>query len=77
MIAVASPSPPSEEKKLLRVREVAQRLSLSRTATYELLASGRLRSVKIGKSRRVMNRDLENFIDSLTGSSDRPSDLDD
>ena len=41
------------EKLLLSVEEAADRLSLGRTKTYELIASGQLRSVNIGRARRV------------------------
>ena len=39
--------------RLLRVREVAQMLSLGRSMIYELMNSGRLPSVKIGNARRI------------------------
>jgi excisionase family DNA binding protein len=48
--------------QLLTVPEVAERLRLSRTAVYELLMSGRLASLKLGKSRRVNERALHEFI---------------
>jgi excisionase family DNA binding protein len=38
---------------LLRPEEVAEALGIGRTAVYELMRSGELRSVKIGKSRRI------------------------
>lgn len=38
---------------LYRVEEAAEALRLSRSATYELIRSGLLRTVKVGSRRRV------------------------
>ena len=57
-----------QQAQLLNLREVAHVLSISRTSVYDLLAKGRLESVKIGRSRRVLARDLELFIESLKGT---------
>jgi len=38
---------------LLRPEEVAKALAIGRTAVFELIRTGELRSVKIGKSRRI------------------------
>jgi excisionase family DNA binding protein len=43
------------------VSDAAIRLGLSRTTLYELIASGRLRSVKIGK-RRLIPRDAQHEL---------------
>jgi excisionase family DNA binding protein len=51
-----SPQPDSGEvpaKLLLTVADAARALSLSRTTIYELFASGELRSVRIGRARRI------------------------
>lgn len=53
---------------LLRVPEVVARLGISRAKLYELLASGELRSVRIGGSRRIRNEDLDKFIADLDDS---------
>lgn len=49
--------------KLLTPEEVAEQLRVGRTKVYELLASGKLRSVKIGRRRRVSPGALEEFIE--------------
>jgi excisionase family DNA binding protein len=50
-------------EKLLTVRQVAERLQLSRTWTWQLITSGQLRSLKLGpRSRRVRESDLDAFI---------------
>jgi excisionase family DNA binding protein len=53
------------ERLLLRVPEVAARLSMSRGKVYELMRSGALPSVRIDRSRRIRARDLEAFVGSL------------
>ncbi|MFI6073228.1 excisionase family DNA-binding protein [Actinoplanes sp. NPDC051343] len=40
-------------KALYTVREAAEQLNLSRSQIYELIRSGRLRTVKEGRARRV------------------------
>lgn len=50
---------------LLKVPEVAQRLGISRAKVYELMASGELRSVRVGGSRRIHSVDLDRFIAEL------------
>jgi excisionase family DNA binding protein len=53
------------DKLLLSPEEVAEALSVSRSKVYELLASGRLDSVKIGRCRRVVQSVLLRFVDEL------------
>jgi excisionase family DNA binding protein len=50
---------------LLRVPEVAERLSMSRSAVYELLGRGLLESVHIGRCRRVPTQALDSFVAAL------------
>lgn len=56
---------------LLTVEDAALALSLGRTKVYELVESGALRSVKIGRSRRIPAQALHEFVDSIhtSGSS--------
>ena len=44
---------------------VSTRTSLSRSALYREIKAGRLRALKIGKSLRVSETDLQVFISSL------------
>ena len=53
------------KKLLLTPEETAQTLGVGRPKVHELLRSGRLRSVKIGKSRRVPVDAVEAFIAEL------------
>jgi excisionase family DNA binding protein len=52
------------------VEQVAKMLSISRDRVYYLLRTRQLRSIKIGKSRRITNQHLDEFIASLEGSDD-------
>ena len=56
----------SEETRLVRVREVAKHLSLSRSGVYGLMDCGILPYVKIGKSRRVPLEAVEKLVREST-----------
>lgn len=58
-----------DERLLLSVDEAARRLSIGRSHLYEHLLRGTLRSVRIGRSRRIAARDLEAFIERLLQDS--------
>lgn len=64
--------PEDDGQLLITVEEAARRLSIGRSHIYEQLQRGHLRSVKIGRSRRILLRDLETFLDTLV---DRPVDV--
>lgn len=53
------------ERTLLTIKETAERLAISRSKTYLLIASGELPTVAIGRSRRVLVRALEDFVRKL------------
>ena len=57
--------PDEQALLLLRVEDAAARLSLSRATVSRLLATGALPSVKLGRARRVVARDLEQFVEDL------------
>jgi excisionase family DNA binding protein len=52
----------AEEEKLLKVPVVAERLGLGVARTWELVASGELPSLKIGRSRRVPASAVDEYI---------------
>jgi excisionase family DNA binding protein len=52
------------EKQLLRPVEAANLLGLGRSKTYELMKSGEIPSIRIGKSVRVPAKALSEWIDS-------------
>jgi excisionase family DNA binding protein len=55
------------DKLLLTPEEVAEALNISRTKVFELLQAEALRSVKIGKSRRIPTEAVREFVACLTG----------
>ncbi len=48
--------------RLLRIEEVADRLAVSRSMAWKLVAYGQLRSVRIGRALRVRPADLDEYI---------------
>lgn len=50
------------DKPLYRIPEVIELLPLSRSKIYELIRSGRLRSVKEGSSRLVTKSALADYV---------------
>ena len=48
--------------RLLRLAEVAERLSISKSMAWKLVAYGQLRSVKIGRAVRVRPSDVEEYL---------------
>jgi excisionase family DNA binding protein len=50
--------------RLLSVEEAAERLGLGRSATYGLLAAGRLRSFRVGRRRLVPASAVDAFIEA-------------
>jgi excisionase family DNA binding protein len=50
---------------LLTAEQAADRLSISRSHLYELLRSGQLQSVLLGRTRRIPVSDLELYVDEL------------
>lgn len=55
-----------------KVEEGAQQLGLSRAKMFELLKTGQIESIKIGRSRRIPHDALVAYIDGLRAEQ-RPS----
>jgi excisionase family DNA binding protein len=55
------------------VRDVMRMLRLSRTVIYELIRSGRLRSVKQGRARRIPATAIRDYIALLESEAERRS----
>ena len=53
---------------LLTVEEAAQRLSIGRTTMYSLVSTGAVKSVTIGRLRRIPSECLEEYVSSLRTS---------
>ena len=59
---------------LVRVEEAARLLGLGRSKVYELVGSGELRSVAIGRSRRIPASAIREWLDAKLAAErpDRP-----
>ncbi len=64
-LGVAEVAP--EAKLLVSVEEAAVMLSLGRTLTWALVRKNELRSVKVGKTRRVVVASLHEYVVRLAG----------
>ncbi|MFI6496813.1 helix-turn-helix domain-containing protein [Nonomuraea typhae] len=53
---------PVQERRLYRVCEAMHLLSLSRSVIYELIRSGRLRSVTEGRTRLIPATAIDDYI---------------
>jgi excisionase family DNA binding protein len=51
--------------RLHSVEDIMARLNLGRSKVYELLGSGQLRSIKVGRRRLVSDAQLVSFISRL------------
>ncbi|MEW6472918.1 MAG: helix-turn-helix domain-containing protein [Actinomycetota bacterium] len=60
------------ERLLYSVREAAELLSIGRVKLYELVAAGRIASVRLDGSRKIPRTALEEFIAQLRAESDIP-----
>lgn len=56
---------------LLTVNEAAARLAVGRTTLYELIANREIRTIKIGRARRVPESALQEWIDCQLRSQAR------
>lgn len=54
---------------LLTAEEAAAELRIARRRVFELIKSGELESVKIGKSRRIRRDDLAKYVAGLTSDA--------
>jgi excisionase family DNA binding protein len=59
----------TERPRLIPVEEAARLLGIGRSTTYDLIRSGQLRSVKIGKRRLVPAFAVDEAIERLSQES--------
>lgn len=52
------------DRLLLRVEESAAVLNISRARLFELIGSGQIRSLKLGRSRRIPRAELERWVEA-------------
>lgn len=60
MASSVSPSGP----RFLTALEVAERMRVSKMTVYRLIRSGKLPAVRVGKSFRVREEDVDKYLDS-------------
>ena len=60
----------SRDRKTITVEEAAHQLGIGRTITYGLIATGALRSLKVGRRRLIPVAAIDEFIDQ---GSESPS----
>lgn len=60
----------SSAQLLVTVAQASKALNLGRTMTYRLIQTGELKSVLIGRSRRIPVRALEDFVARLEADDD-------
>lgn len=53
--------------RLLRIEDIAERLAVSRSMAWKLVAIGELRALRIGRAVRVRPADLEAYIERAVG----------
>ena len=58
--------------RLLRIEEIAERLSVSRSMAWKLIAHGQIRSVRIGRAVRVRRTALGSYIAHAPHGPDAP-----
>lgn len=54
-----------ESPQLLTVEQFAKRANIGRSLAYELIAAGAIRSVRIGRLRRIPVDELERYVRQL------------
>jgi excisionase family DNA binding protein len=74
-MALTSASDPEQlnELQLFRVKDAMQLLNLSRTVIYELLRTGRLRSVQQGRARLITADAIRDYIKLLRDEAEQPA----
>jgi len=55
-------APPSVEPICVKVNEAARMIGVGRTKLYELIASGEIEVIKLGKSTRITTASLHKLI---------------
>src|ERR1700732_4848914 len=61
------------ELQLLTDAQASQTLAISRSRFHQLVASGEIRRLKLGRAARYRSRDIEEYIDRLASESRQTS----
>jgi excisionase family DNA binding protein len=65
-----SPGPERSPRLLLTVEEAADRIGICRSNMFKLIRQGEVRSVKVGRLRRVTPAALEDYVRRLSAPAD-------
>lgn len=60
----------TEFRCLLKASEIAEILNVSKSFVYKVISEGTLKSIRLGKSKRVQYSDLLSFIEELNPDID-------
>lgn len=55
-----------ETTKVLKVEELAVILSIGRNSAYELVRSGKIRSVKVGRTYRIPKAAVDEYLNAAS-----------
>lgn len=55
-----------ETAKVLKVEELAVILAIGRNSAYELVRSGKIRSVKVGRTYRIPKAAVDEYLNSAS-----------
>lgn len=61
---------PAGRRRLLTVDQAAETLGMGRTAVFEQIRAGRLKSVKVGRARRIPADYIDDFVNLLKAEAD-------
>ena len=64
------PEPRKPPRLLLTVEEAADRIGVCRSNMFKLIRQGDVKSVKVGRLRRITPAALEDFVQKLDSSAD-------
>jgi excisionase family DNA binding protein len=70
-VVIASDTEQLDDLQLYEVPDVMRMLRLSRTVVYELIRSGRLRSVKQGRARHISATAIRDYIALLESEAEQ------
>ena len=59
-----SPQEGAPQRLLLRIPEVAEMLGIGRTKIYELIATGELPTIRVGRAVRISVRTLQEWVEA-------------
>jgi excisionase family DNA binding protein len=60
----------TSDRMLLTVEEAAERLGIGRSTMYQLIAAGKIDTIRVGRLRRIEPNALARYIAGLRGDSD-------